>query len=394
MTLPKGNYCKWTWKRRGLCAASAVLVCLLSLTRAGSQGAPEQKPPMAEDIFKNVQVLRGISVDEFIGTMGFFAASLGMNCADCHTAESADSWAKFADDTPRKQTARKMVLMVRAINQANFGGAPTITCYSCHRGIFARPENIPSLQDQYGTPPPEDPDRIQVRGKGVAAPSADQILDRYIQALGGAQQLAKVTSFTAKGTYVGFDTGAEVPIEIFAKAPDQLTTIIHTPLGNNTTTCDGREAWVAAIDKPVPLYALTGGQLEGARVDAELFFPAQIKQTFSNWRAGFPEVDIDNHALQVIEGTLPSGDGVKLYFDKESGLLVRQVRYSKTLVGTNPTHIEYSDYRPVAGVKIPFRRTVTWTDGQSTTQLAEVQPNAAIESSKFAKPAPAPRLAP
>src|SRR4029077_6707402 len=214
--------------RKAVSAFSTAFVCLLSVMRAGSQATPEQKPQMAEDVFKNIQVLRGISVDEFIGTMGFFAASLGMNCADCHTADSADNWAKFADDTPRKQTARKMVLMVKALNQANFGGKPTVTCYSCHRGLFDRPENVQSLAEPYGTPPPDDPDRIQIRGKGAAGPSADQILDRYIEALGGAQQLAKLTSFVAKGTYVGFDTGAEVPIEIYAKAPDQLTSIVHT----------------------------------------------------------------------------------------------------------------------------------------------------------------------
>jgi outer membrane lipoprotein-sorting protein len=376
--------------RKALCAFATAFVCLVSVLHAAGQTAPEPKPQMAEDVFKNVQVLRGISVDEFIGTMGFFAASLGMNCADCHTAESADNWAKFADDTPRKQTARKMVLMVRALNQANFGGKPTVTCYSCHRGIFDRPENIPSLAEQYGTPPPDDPDRIQIRGKGAAGPSADQILDRYIESLGGAPQLAKLTSFVAKGTYAGFDTGAEVPIEIYAKAPDQLTSVVHTPLGDITTVCDGRAAWVAAFDKPVPLYALTREQLEGARVDAGLSFPAQIKQKFTNWRAGFPEITIDDRALQVIEGTAPGGGTVKLYFDKLSGLLTRQVRYSSTLVGTNPTHIDYSDYRPVAGVKIPFHRVVTWTDGQSTIQLTDVQPNAAIDAAKFAKPAPAP----
>jgi photosynthetic reaction center cytochrome c subunit len=378
------------WHQKAIYALSLASLCLLNAMNVAAQAAPEQKPPTAEDVFKNVQVLRGISVDEFIGTMGFFAASLGMNCADCHTAESADNWAKFADDTPRKQTARKMVLMVRALNQSNFGGKPTITCYSCHRGVFDRPENIPSLAEQYGTPPPDDPDRIQIRGKGAAGPSADQILDRYTDALGGAQQLAKLISFTAKGTYAGFDTGAEVPIEIFATTPDQLTSIVHTPLGDITTVCDGRAAWVAAFDKPVPLYALTGGQLDGARIDAKLSFPAQIKQAFGNWRSGFPELTIDDHAVQVIEGTTSSGGTVKLYFDKQSGLLVRQVRYSATLVGTNPTHIDYSDYRSVAGVKIPFHRVVTWTDGQSTIQLTGVQPNAAIEASRFAKPAPAP----
>jgi hypothetical protein len=375
-------------KRISISALTAAM-CLLPAA-AGPQTAPDEKPPMAENVFKNVQVLRGISVDEFIGTMGFFAASLGMNCADCHTAESADNWAKFADDTPRKQTARKMVLMVRALNQSSFGGMPTITCYSCHRGQFERPQNIPSLAEQYGTPPPEDPDRIQIRGKGAAGPSAGQILDRYIQALGGAAQIAKLTSFTAKGTYVGFDTGAEVPVEIYAKAPGQLAQIVHTPLGDSTTVCDGRNAWIAAFDKPVPLYALTGGQLEGAKIDAELAFPVQIKRAFSNWRSGFPEVTIDDRALQVIEGTLPGGGIVKLYFDKQSGLLARQVRYSTTIVGTNPTHIDYSDYRSVAGVKIPFRRILTWTDGQSTIQLTDVQFNVAIDAAKFARPAPAP----
>jgi hypothetical protein len=388
---PKKRNSAWTlaWTSTPS-ALIAALICLLSAMPSASQSVQEQKPPMAEDVFKNIQVLRGISVDEFIGTMGFFAASLGMNCADCHTAESADDWAKFADDTPRKQTARKMVLMVKALNQNNFGGKPTVTCYTCHRGLFERPQNIPSLEEQYGTPPPPDPDRIEIRRNGAAGPYADQILDRYIQALGGAQQLAKLTSFTAKGTYVGFDTGAEVPIEIFAKAPDQLTTVVHTPLGDIITASDGRAAWVAAFDKPVPLYALTGGQFEGVRLDAELSFPAQIKQKFTSWRAGFPEVTIGDRALQVIEGTLPGGAAVKFYFDKESGLLARQVRYSNTLVGTNPTHIDYSDYRPVAGIKIPFHRVVTWTDGQSTIQLSEVQPNAAIDAARFAKPAPAP----
>jgi hypothetical protein len=365
-------------------------VCLLSVALASGQAAPEQKPPMAEDVFKNVQVLKGIPVDEFMGTMGFFAASLGLNCVDCHTAESLDNWAKFGEDTPRKNIARRMVLMVKAINQTNFGGAPTVTCNSCHRGAN-RPDPVPSLADQYGTPPPDDPDRIQIRGKGSAGPSAEQILDRYLRAVGGLQQLAKLTSFTGKGTYAGFDTDAQkVPIEVFAKAPNQFATIVHTALGNNTTTYDGHAAWVAAIVEPVPLLQLTGGQLEAAGVDATLCFPGRIKQAFSNWRSGFPEINVDGHTLQVVEGTTATGFPVKLYFDKLSGLLVRQARYVKTVVGVNPMHIEYADYRMVAGVKIPFRQTMTWTDGQSTMQLTVVQPNVPIDAAKFAKPAPAP----
>ena len=378
-------------KRTLLRAVGVSLACLLRVAGAHSQAAAAgEKQPMSEDVFKNIQVLRGIPVDEFMGTMGFFAASLGLNCVDCHAPESLENWARFGDDTPRKNTARRMVLMVRAINQANFGGMPTVTCNSCHRGAN-RPQGMPSLEEQYGTPPPEDPDTVQIRGKGAAGPSADQILDRYIQAVGGARQLAKLASFTAKGTYAGFDTDREkVPIEVFAKAPNQFATIVHTRLGINTTTYDGHAAWIAAIVEPVPLLQLTGGQLAAAEVDAALSFPVGIKQEFSTWRAGFPEVNVGDHTLQVVEGTTATGFVVKLYFDKLSGLLVRQTRFLKTVVGVNPMHIEYADYRLVAGIKIPFRWTVTWTDGQSTTQLTAVQPNVPIEAAKFSKPAPAP----
>ena len=118
-----------------------------------------------------------------------------------------------------------------------------------------------------------------------------------MQALGGTQQLAKLTSFTAKGTYAGYDTDTEeVPVEIFVKAPNLRAMIVHNRLGDNTYTYDGRQAWVAAIDQPLPLLALTGGELQGARVDAELSLPNRIKQNFSNWRAGFPDVDVGGHA--------------------------------------------------------------------------------------------------
>jgi photosynthetic reaction center cytochrome c subunit len=376
-------------RRKLLRAMGTALVCLLGIASAIGQDVPAQKPQMAEDVFKNVQVLRGISVDEFMGTMGFFAASLGLNCTDCHTVESSGDWKKYADDTPLKQTARRMILMVNTINRGNFGGKRMVTCYSCHRGTD-RPKVTPSLAEQYSAPQ-EDPDEIEIVGQAPApgTPTADQVLDKYIQALGGAQRLADLTSFVAKGTYEGYDTEFEkVPVEVFVKAPSQRTTIVHARIGDGVTTYDGRSGWIAAADKPVPLIALTGGDLDGAKVDADLSFPARIKQTLSRWQVD--SATIDDREVQVVQGTSAGQSPVKLYFDKESGLLVRQVRYSDTTVGLNPTQIDYADYRQVAGVKMPFRWTVTWTDGRSTFELSEVQPNASIDAAKFARPAPAP----
>jgi hypothetical protein len=289
-----------------------------------------------------------------------------------------------------------MILMVRAINQANFGGKREVTCYTCHRSSN-RPKVTPSLAEQYGTPPPDDPDELESVDQAPAprAPSADQILDKYIQALGGAQRLANLTSFVAKGTYSGYDTSdAKVPVEVYAKAPGQRTTVAHVPVGDSgapkdsTATFDGRAGWISTPNTLVPMLALTGGNLDGAKVDADLSFPGRIKQALTNWRAGFPEVSIDDHDVQVIQGTSGGKSLVKLYFDKKSGLLVRQVRYADTVVGLNPTQVDYSDYRDVSGVKLPFRWTVTWTDGLSIFEMKEVQPNVPIDPSKFSKPAP------
>ena len=373
------------------CAMGTTILCLLGTTWAHGQSdkaATGQKPQMSEDVFKNIQVLRGIPVDEFMGTMGFFAASLNMNCTDCHVTESAGDWNRYSDDTPLKQTARRMVIMENLINRSDFGATRLVTCYTCHRG-YQQPETTPSLAEQYGAPPTADPDRIQQLPKAVDTPAAaQQILDKYMQALGGAAQIAKLKSFTAKGTYAGFDTDFQkVPAEIFAKAPNQRTSVNHLVGGDNVASYDGHAGWVAASDKPISPIVLSGGDLDGARLDADIAFPTQLKEDLTNLHVGFPPVTIGGHSVQVLEGTAAGGTLVKLYFDKTTGLLVRQTRLTNTVVGLTPIHTDYSDYRVVAGVKIPFRVAVTWVDGQSTTELASVQPNAEVAAAKFEKPA-------
>jgi outer membrane lipoprotein-sorting protein len=387
-------------KAGSIVGAAAVVACLLGLAPAGGQQAPKstqattttaQKPLMAEQVFKNVQVLKGIPVDEFMGTMGFFAASLSLNCTDCHVKAANDDWARYADDTPLKVTARKMVLMVRTLNQNSFGGTQTITCYTCHRSNN-QPKDIPSLTEQYGTPT-EDPNDVVSHAQNLTpnALTPDQILNKYIGAVGGPQNLAKLTSFVAKGTYTGFDTSDDkVPVEVYAKAPDQRTTILHAPVGggvtkDGTTVFDGRAGWINAANTLVPMLTLTGGNLEGAKVDAALSFPGGIKTALTNYRGGFPATRIGDVDVTVIEGNM-GRSGVKLYFDKQSGLLLRQLRYARTAVGLNPTQVDYSDYRDVAGVKLPFKWIVSWTDGQSTFEMNSIQANVPIDASKFAVP--------
>jgi hypothetical protein len=386
-----------------LCGAALLMSIAVSLhgqARAAGQApaapapaaqAPAARPQMAEEAFKNVRVLRGIPVKEFMNTMGFFAASLAFNCTDCHGGASASDWANYATDTPLKNRARQMIMMVKAINDANFGGRQFVTCYTCHRGS-QKPKIVPSLAVQYGEPPPDDPDEIEALPTARVTATPDQIFDKYIQAVGGAQALGRLTSFTATGTYEGFDSDfAKVQVNIYAKAPTMRSLVAHMASGDVSYTYDGREGWQTGPRDltPVPLIPLIGADLAGARADAQLSFPGQIKQMATNWRADFPAVTIDDKPVLVVQGMMPDRTVVKLYFDRASGLLVRQTRYAPTVIGTVPTHATYSDYRdvPGTGVKMPFTSQMTWVDGQYTVNLTSVQPNATIDAARFAKPA-------
>jgi len=373
-------------------ASRPLLLAALGATLAYGQTKTDQKPLTADQVFKSVKVLKGLPVDEFMATMGFISASLGETCSDCHAAESGGGWEKYADETPRKQMARSMIVMMNAINKTYFGGRREVTCYTCHRSI-ERPKITPSLVELYGPPVPlSEPDELlQPAAKG---PTADQILDKYIQAMGGADALSKLTSFSAKGTHMAYAETDKSPVDVWAKAPAQRTVIIHSPADDSSTVYDGRTGWVAApaTERPVQVFELTDGDLDGAKLDAAVTFPAHIKQALTGWRVG-PKATIDDHEALVVQGTANGRFPVNLYFDSKSGLLVRVVRYTESPLGLNPTQVDYADYRDVAGVKVPFKWTVTWLDGKSIFELSEVQPNVAIEAAKFAKPT-APKAVP
>jgi photosynthetic reaction center cytochrome c subunit len=377
-------------KRMIFGVVGAVVPGLVSVVLASAQAGQAgqvPKPQMSEEVFKNVQLLKGIPVDEFMDTMGMFAAALSLNCVDCHTPESVGSWDRFADETPIKQRARRMITMVNAINKENFGGLRYVSCYTCHRGD-TRPKIVPNLAAQYAEHV-EDPNEVLINPV-PGGPTIDQVLDKYFQALGGAQRLATITSFAGKGTFIGFETEqTKVPVDVFAKAPAQRATIVHTRLGDSVRVYDGRAAWIASPDRPVGLLPLTAGNLEGFKLDAILSFPAQLKSAFNQWR--ITASAIDDREVRVLQGSNPRQPPVNFYFDVESGLLVRVLRFVETAVGRVPTQVDYSDYREVSGVKMPFRWTVTWTNGQATTELSELQVNVPIDAARLAKPAPAPR---
>jgi outer membrane lipoprotein-sorting protein len=262
------------------------------------------------------------------------------------------------------------------------------------------PKVTPTLAEQYATPPPEDPDEIPRQAPG--APAAEQVLDKYLQALGGLQKAATLTTFIGKGKYQGYDDPDSSPVEIYAKAPGQFAQIDHGAGGDRISVDDGRSAWIAQgeTEAPVPVVTLGGGDLQGFHFESQLFFPGRIKQLLTNLRVGYPlsgalsilpdraGAGPDDRELIVMQGTTTTGGlKVRLYFEQQSGLLVRMVRYTKLPYGFITTEMDYADYRDVGGIKMPFRITKTWVDGRSVIEFNSLQVNVTVDASRFSKPA-------
>jgi len=369
----------------GAITAAALLYVVVGVTAVGQaqgqQGAAE-KVPLTDEVFKSVVLFKGIPVDTFFETMGMFASAMGNDCTFCHDSGAYFDKALFAKPTPRIARARQMVMMMNGLNEQYFGGRARVTCFTCHGGSQS-PRSEPDLAIQYGAPT-EDPN---ARDFPVdTRVTADQVFDKYLQALGGADRVAKFTSFSATGTYEGFDTGMKkVPVELYAKAPAQQTMVVHLSIGLSTRAFDGRNGWMAGPDTPLPLLTLTEGNLDRARLEALVAFPTGLRQAFPRWRVG--RTAIADKEVRIVQGMGAAQALANFYFD-DSGLLVRLVRWTRTPVGFVPTQIDYANYRDVNGVKVPFTRTVSQTYMQMTVELANVQANASIDDARFAKPAP------
>jgi photosynthetic reaction center cytochrome c subunit len=376
--------------------SAALLFALwpaLAVAQAPAASAEPPAPKKAEDVYKNIQVLKGVPAYEILPAMQFISASLGVRCEYCHVERAFDK-----DDKEHKKTARKMMEMMFAINKDNFNGRPAVTCNSCHHGA-AEPAAIPEIAEAGPAPMPAhaEGERGEMREGGSGGiptpmaniPSAQQVLEKYAQAVGGTEALDKFTSRVEKGTLTGFG-GRTMPIEIYAKAPDKRISITQMPHGESYTAYDGQSGWMTGFGG---IRDMEGADVYAARLDADFQLLADATKVFRQVRMGRPE-KVGDHDAWVILGITPGQPPVKLYFDKDSGLLLREVRYAETPVGRYPTQVDYADFRAADGIKIPYQWTISRPGSSFTIQVNEVQQNVPVEDSKFAKPAAPPEQKP
>ena len=336
---------------------------------------PPAAPKLAEEQFKNIQALKGVPADLVFPSMQFITASLGVECEYCHVREGQKM--EFdKDDKKTKVTARKMMKMMFAINKDNFEGHRQVTCYSCHRGA-AEPVGVPIISEEESRPEAE---RSAAASPKPVLPPADQLLDKYLAAVGGEAALQKVTSLVEKGNITA--NGRQLPIEVYAKAPGKRLSVMHLPNGESITAFDGKQGWLSNNGHA---HLMSAAENDAERISADMRFATNVKTLYKKFNV-LPGEKIDGHDTYLVVGRNEGQPPLRLYLDQQSGQLLRLVRYAETALGRMPTQIDYADYRDEGGVKIPLRWTLARPGGRFTIQISQVEQNVPVEDAKFAPP--------
>jgi zinc protease len=288
-----------------------------------------------------------------------------------------------------------MITMMADINKNSFGGAPVVSCYTCHQG-HAKPVSMVAL-------PAPKPPSVDNPPPAPALPSVDEVLGRYVKALGGEAALRRITTrvITAKRD-MPTGPGGVIPVAadvtMYQKAPNLTLNVYKTEKFAIADGFDGTNAWAQNMAGAVA----TPPNPDALRVKrmAAFYEPLELKAHYSSMTVRGVET-VNGRQAYVIVAT-PEGDTAeRLYFDTQTGLLLRRGFHLQVASGPSPFQMDFENYRDAGGVKIPFLVRMTPASQRveiptsSTLRVLGVQTNLPIQDSRFARPQtspPAPRV--
>ncbi len=343
--------------------AAFALAIGLAAQAQQSQSAPSEKA--AAQQFKNIQVLKDVPASQLIPGMQYITTALGVKCDYCHVQDN------FASDDKRpKQTARQMMTMLFAINNNNFGGRPEVSCFTCHQG-HSEPMGAPALPAEAVEP--------QFSQLAAGAPTVDAILAKFAQAKGGEDALSKINTRVIQIDETR--NGQTSSITAYQKAPGEMYSTLTTPQGSVTTFTDGAHAWITTNRGS---FEANGFEQIVLTREAQMDPIAAVQNYKSKRLRG--QAKIGDATTYVVQATAPDGVVEFLFFDQQSGMLVRRSIRDRTIFGALPIEVDYSDFRQTDGVNIPYK--IAWyTNGQTESyEVEDVKDNVPVDDSKFAPP--------
>ena len=377
--------------KRSIVAVGVVVLTLSAWNWSATDAKAQQEDKPAEQVNKNIQVFEGLPNSQLLPVMHFMRTSLGVRCDYCHVAENGKYW---MDDKPAKAVARRMIKMVSEINKTNFGGQPVVTCNTCHRGQ-ARPVGVPAIgQGVFANTTREDPSTKPPD----PLPTADQILDKHLQALGGLTLAQKINTRIIRLSFLrptlvngGTPNAAMIArgetwaMEIYQKAPNKYLAVINTPDGTIYQGFNGTTGWVK---NPQGQREMSAGELARIKRQADLLGDFKIRERYSSMSVVGRE-KIDDRDAYVVEAQSADRRTEKLFFDTQTGLLLRRTVLTQIRLGLDPEQTDFKDYTDVDGIKLPFTVIISYLDDShfgTTRKYIEVKQNVPIGDAKFEPP--------
>jgi len=366
---------------------------------AQTPAAGAEKTIAQEGREKNIKLLGDMPVSQFIPVMNYFASSLGRRCNFCHVNTNGQ-WDYASDAKPEKNTAREMIKLVLDTNKNFFKGNTEVSCYVCHRGrnnpLTVPPLPLPTPSTGFGPGGGvgpggggQQPAGAQPQGSPTPRPTptpAEEILNKYVTAVGGQAAIDKIKSRTATGT-ITTANGQSGTYELIQTADKALETIT-TPRAAIKLALTGTSGWESNGPNS---RELAGADLTRVRNAYQLFSFLKLKDQYTRLRSGGRDRIGDRDAY-VVTASRSETEVERLFFDVETGLLLRRITYLRTMVGVIPQQWDFEDYRDVDGVKMPFTIKLSTTEAGNpfnVRKFTEIKLNGPVDDSKFAMP-PAP----
>jgi photosynthetic reaction center cytochrome c subunit len=380
--------------------------------------AANMKGKTAGEFYQNVQVLKDIPAPDLHNAMEYITGALGVACAYCHVPGRFES-----EDKREKHVARNMMRMTMALNATVFDGKREVTCYTCHRGapiaastpVFpgeksptepTAAEILPPLavrnitnldpgmspRKAPATVSPAPPAAPKPAAASAPLPAAADVFSKYTQALGGMAAIGKVTSLVEKGTVEmlvppppGTPGGAAaigtVPAEIDRKLPGKVVVSVQFPGRQpNVEGFDGTISYIGAREE-------AGAELDVRKEFAE--FPPALNFLKEHSKVQVDTMEkIGGRDTYRVVGTRLDGSALdRLYFDAQTGLLLKSYTTVQTVLGSSPEELDYDNYREVSQIKVPFTMLLVTLQGNRTYTWTQVDANVPLEDSRFTKPA-------
>ncbi len=330
----------------------------------------------AEQVFKNIQVLKGMPASKLHTVMRFISYSLGTRCDYCHVTADKGPWPMEKDDKKPKETAREMITMMKKINDESFEGRQEVNCATCHNGS-TKPSSFAPFQTE----------RTEIKVNKDSLPDANVLLDKYVNSVSGKSGFDNFKTREIKGE-ISSRNGSKDEITIYQTSQNKYFILDSSAQGNVLKGYNGKMGW---IKTPHFQSELDEDDLTDIIKDAEFNRETNISGYTKLKVTGMQKIPAlssggGEHKAYEVRGMDIYGNFVKMYFDTESGYLLRYIYFKQNPFGSIPVETNYDDYRDVDGVKLPFSINQRSPNSNETLKISEIKHNVSIDDSIFEMP--------